>query len=441
MSTAEGGQRGSLRPFFILWSGQAISLYGSAIVQFALIWWLTQETGSATILAAAALVGLLPQVLLGPFVGVLVDRWSRRWVMAAADSMIALATILLALLFWLEVVAVWHLFGLMFLRAVGGAFHHPAMQSSTALMVPHDQLTRIQGLNQMLEGSLNIISAPLGALVLSLLPMQGVLAIDVVTAVFAIIPLLFIAVPQPPQQEANRGAPRATFWQEMRLGMSYLWSWPGMLLLMGVAMMINLMLTPAASLMPLLVTEHFLGDAFQLSFLHVAFGVGIISGGVLLGIWGGFKRRIFTSLGGMIGLGFGFFLMGMAPANLFSLAIVGATVAGVTMAITNGPVRAIFQVAIAPDMQGRVLSLLRSLSMVMSPLGLIIAGPAADLFGIQTWYIIGGAVTLLMGIVGFFIPALVHVEDGRDLQNDTVQESDIPAGAEPVSTGDAAVSP
>jgi len=172
MSTAEGGQRGSLRPFFILWSGQAISLYGSAIVQFALIWWLTQETGSATILAAAALVGLLPQVLLGPFVGVLVDRWSRRWVMAAADSMIALATILLALLFWLEVVAVWHLFGLMFLRAVGGAFHHPAMQSSTALMVPHDQLTRIQGLNQMLEGSLNIISAPLGALVLSLLPMQ-----------------------------------------------------------------------------------------------------------------------------------------------------------------------------------------------------------------------------------------------------------------------------
>ena len=141
-----------LRPFFILWAGQALSLVGSAVVQFALIWWLTQETGSATILATASLVGFIPQIFLGPFVGVLVDRWSRRWTMFLADSMIAAATVVLAYLFWIEAIQIWHVMSLLFIRSLGSAFHFPAMQASTSLMVPKEQLTRIQGINQVLEG-------------------------------------------------------------------------------------------------------------------------------------------------------------------------------------------------------------------------------------------------------------------------------------------------
>ena len=176
----------SLRPFYTLWVGQAFSLLGSQLVQFALIWWLTQQTGSATVLALASMVGLVPQVALGPFVGPLVDRWNRKRTMILADAVVALATLALAILFWLGIVEIWHVYVILFIRALGGTFHNPAMTASTSLIVPPEHLTRIQGINQMLNGGLNIISAPLGALLLQLLPIQGVLLIDLVTAFLAI---------------------------------------------------------------------------------------------------------------------------------------------------------------------------------------------------------------------------------------------------------------
>lgn len=122
--------------FFTIWGGQAFSLFGSALVQFALIWWLTQETGSATVLATATLFGLLPQIILGPFSGPLIDRWSRRLVMIFADAGIALATAVLAYLFWAGLVEPWQVYAVLFIRSAGGAFHWPAMQASTTMMVP-----------------------------------------------------------------------------------------------------------------------------------------------------------------------------------------------------------------------------------------------------------------------------------------------------------------
>jgi DHA3 family macrolide efflux protein-like MFS transporter len=185
-------KKSSVKSFFLLWTGQAVSLFGSQLVQFALIWWLTKTTSSATVLAMASMVGFLPQVVLGPVIGVLVDRWNRRLIMLVSDSAVAAATILLGYLFWLDVVQVWHVFVILFIRALAGSFHFPSMMASTTLMVPESQLTRIQGLNQVLQGGLSIASAPLGAILLSLLPMQGVLAIDVVTALFAIGPLFVV---------------------------------------------------------------------------------------------------------------------------------------------------------------------------------------------------------------------------------------------------------
>ena len=179
----------SMRPFFALWIGQAFSLLGSQLVQFALVWWLTKTTGSATMLAFASLAALLPQVLIGPFAGALVDRWSRKTVMLVADTAIALATLVLAVLFYLQIAAVWTIYALLIIRAIGAAFHWPAMQASTTLMVPEKNLSRVGGLNQTLFGMAAIFIPPLGALAIEVLPMQGVLAIDVLTAIPAVVTL------------------------------------------------------------------------------------------------------------------------------------------------------------------------------------------------------------------------------------------------------------
>ncbi|MCB8985794.1 MAG: MFS transporter [Ardenticatenaceae bacterium] len=403
-----------LKPFLILWGGQAASLFGSQLVQFALIWWLTTTTGSATVLALASLMGLLPQVVLGPFVGVLVDRWNRRLTMLLADGLVALATVVLVLLFWSGQAAVWQVYVVLFVRALGGAFHWPAMQSSTTLMVPQEYFTRIQGLNQTLNGSLNIISAPLGALLLGVLPMQGVLMIDVITAVFAIIPLLIIHIPQPENTTRPSGQPAnfwREFWTDMAAGLRYLRAMPALMLLMGMAMIVNLVLNPAFSLVPLLVTNHFQGSALQLGFIESSFGVGLLVGGLLLSVWGGFHRRIVTSLVGLIGMGVAILLVGLTPAYLFWLAVAATFVIGFSNSLTNGPVLALFQVLVVPEMQGRIFTLLTSLSAAMAPLGLILAGPLADQLGVRTWFLIGGSVTLLMGIAGFFIPMILSIED------------------------------
>ncbi len=405
----------SLRSFFVIWTGQAVSLLGSQLVQFALIWWLTQKTGSATVLATASLVGLLPQVFFGPIAGTLVDRWNRRVTMIVADGVIALATVGLAGLFLADMAQVWHVYLLMFVRAVAGGFHWPAMAASTSLMVPQEHLTRIQGLNQTLQGGLNIVSAPLGALLLEVLPLQGVLAIDVLTALIAITSLLFVAIPQPQRRETPQtGAhSQSSVWAEMAEGLRYVRAWPGLLMILLMALVINMVLTPASSLEPILVTEHFHGGALQLGWLQSAFGVGVLLGGITLGVWGGFRRRIYTSLLGLLGIGAAFLIVGLAPASAYALAVGGMFLGGVMMPIANGPLFAVVQAAVAPEMQGRVFTLIGSVATGMAPLGLIAAGPVADLLGVRTWFVFGGVITALMGGLGFFLPAVVSVEENR----------------------------
>lgn len=402
-------------PFFTIWTGQAFSLLGSQLVQFALIWWMTKTTGSATVLATASLVGLLPQVILGPVIGPLVDRWNRRLTMLAADSMVALATLGLALLFAGGWVQIWHVYLLMLVRAIGGAFHWPAMQASTTLMIPEEHFSRVQGLNQMLNGGMNILSAPLGALLLELLPVQGVLAIDVGTALLALLPLLFVHIPQP-VRTALPGSPdnKPSFWQDFRAGLRYTFGWPGLVVIGMMGALINLLLTPAFSLTAILVLRHFDGQAWQLAWLESAVGVGVIAGGLSLSAWGGLRNRIATSLLGLIGVGAGCLLVGFTPAALFYLAVAAVFLVGFSLPVANGPLLAAVQAAVAPDMQGRVFTLIGSVSAAMSPLGLMIAGPVADRFGVQTWFILGGLMTLAMALLGFMLPVVMNFEQQKN---------------------------
>lgn len=400
------------RPFFLIWGGQAFSLLGSSLVQFALVWWLTQETGSATVLATATLVAVLPGIVIGPFAGALVDRWSRRWVMVAADTVIALTTAWAVWLAWNGSLQPWHVYVIMFVRATGGAFHWPAMQASTSLMVPPQHLARVAGMNQTLYGVMNIMAPPLGALLLSLLALPSVLLIDIGTALLAILPLLFIAVPQPPAKPAPAdGAARPSVLADLRTGLRYVWAWPGLLMLMLIATVINFVLTPAFSLMPLLVVDHFQGGPWHLGGLESAFGVGVVLGGILLSAWGGFRRRIYTSLLGLIGMGLGVMLIGLTPAAAFGLAIAAMFLAGFTQPLVNGPIMAIMQAKVAADMQGRVFTLLHALASAMTPLSLAVAGPVADAVGITPWYVVGGLTCLLMAGVSVLLRPVLTIED------------------------------
>jgi DHA3 family macrolide efflux protein-like MFS transporter len=306
-------------PFFTVWTGQALSLVGSQAAGFALVWWLTQRTGSAVVLATSSMVNLLPQVFLGPFVGALVDRWNRRWVMIIADLVIALLSACLAYLFWTDALQVWHVYLIGFVRALGGTFHHPAMQASTSLMVPDEHLPRVAGMNQTLHGVMHIVTPPLGAFLMSILPLHSIMAIDVATAAFAIVPLFFVHIPQPLRREAPTaaGEEKPSLWQDVREGFLYIWNWPGMRLLMLMATLINFLIWPAMSLLPLMVTRHFQGEALQLGWINSVWGIGIIAGGLVLSAWGGFRRRIVTSMTGAVGMGIGWLLVGLAPETTF----------------------------------------------------------------------------------------------------------------------------
>jgi DHA3 family macrolide efflux protein-like MFS transporter len=394
--------------FFTIWGGQALSILGSQLVQFALIWHLTVQTSSATVLATASLVGMLPNVVFGPFIGTLVDRWNRRRIMLLADSIVALATIVLAVLFALDVIEVWHIFTVLFIRSLASTFHGNAMSASTSLMVPVEHLTRIQGLNQLLNGGLNIIAAPLGALLLGMLPMQGILAVDVITALFAILPLFFIQVPQPERKAAS--AEKTTVWTDFKAGLRYMISWPGLLIIGLMTVGINFTIIPAFSLLPLMVKDYFGGSAIHLSYVESAMGSGMIVGGALLGIWGGFSRKILTSLIGLMGMGAGTLILALAPSSAMFLAVGGALLVGFMTPITMGPFFAIIQSTVEPDMQARIFSLLSSVGTGIAPLGLIIAGPVADRVGIQAWFLLGGILCIFMAVSGLFIPAVINME-------------------------------
>jgi DHA3 family macrolide efflux protein-like MFS transporter len=395
--------------FLVIFAGQAVSLFGSELVQFALVWWLTRESGgSAMTLAMASLVGLVPPVFLGPFAGALIDRWNRRAVMMVADGAIALATLALVALFALGIVQVWHVYALMFVRALGGAFHWPAMQTSTALMVPERHLSRVAGMNQALRGIAGIAMPPLGALLLASVPLSVILALDVGTALVAITPLLFICVPQPVRAAEEE---RSSMWTDLREGVRFVWSWRGLAMLIALISLLHFFAAPAFSLVPIAVTNAFGGGAFELAWMQSASGVGLLAGGLLLGVWGGFKRRIVTVLLSISLMGGCMAVVGVLPGTAFWVAVGAMFCTGVLGPMAVGSFQAIQQAIVPPEIQGRVFTLARSGMDVMSPLGMLVAGPLADTMSVQGWYTLTGGVIVVMAVGAFFIPALMKLEE------------------------------
>ena len=402
----------AMAPFLVLFTGQAFSLFGSRLVQFALVWHLTELTKSPSVLATASIAALLPQVFIGPFAGALVDRWNRKVVMMVADSLIALSILFLAFMFSTGRVEVWHIYAVMMFRAAGGAFQWPAMQASTSMMVSRKHLSRVAGLNQALSGLVAVSAPPLGALLLAIMPIQYVLVIDVLTAIFAVGPLVFITVPQP---EHDAGSARGVL-GDMKEGFQWIFKQKGLLVIMLMSLCINMVTTPTFTMLPLLITEFFKGGAIELAWVQSANGVGMILGGITLGVWGGFKSKINTAFSGLFVASIGLLVFSRTPADMLWIGVASMFVFGFMNSIANSSFFSVLQALIPHDMQGRVFTLIMSTSVAVSPIGLAIAGPVVELTGLRFWFVISGVVFMLGSFVGFTVPLVRTLEEDWERQ-------------------------
>jgi DHA3 family macrolide efflux protein-like MFS transporter len=249
--------------------------------------------------------------------------------------------------------------------------------------------------------------------------MSLILAIDIATAGLAILPLLFIAIPQPPRAQlpgGPAGAPaHSSLLADMAEGARYLRGFPGVLIIIVIGVLVRLFVWPGISLLPLVVTRHWGGGALQLAWLQTAGGVGMVLGGLILAAWGGFRRRIVTTLLALLLDGLAIALIGFSPQDGLAIAVAAFFGSGFVEPFALGPMGAIFQATVPPAMQGRVLALANAAGMAMTPLGLALAGPVADRLGPLVWLQVGGLATALMAAGAFFIRPVMHVED-RELR-------------------------
>jgi len=393
--------------FFTIWTGQALSLVGSELVQFALVWWLIETTGSATVLSVATMIALLPRAILSPFAGALVDRWNRRVVMVVADGVIALSLVWLVFCFSTVQVQIWHIYVIILVRAIGGAFHMPAMLASTSLMVPKKYLPRVAGMNQMMNGIVMVVVPPLGALLLNIMSFRDIIALDIAGAMLAIVPLFFIHIPQPQRDTTFPGT--KSVWSDVCEGLRYIQNWHGAIGMLTISTLINFIMRPAFQLIAILVISRFGGGETEFGWMAAALGAGFVAGGLVLSVWGGFRRQMQTSLMGIVGAGLAILIVGLAPQTAFTLALGAIFVAGFMMPMCMGPIQALVQGTVDPCMQGRVFTIMSSASTLISPLGLGIAGPLFDDLGPQVWYTWGGIAAVLIGLTGLATPTILNL--------------------------------
>ena len=393
--------------FWTIWLGQAFSLIGSSLTQFVLVWWITQTTNSATALATAGIAGLLPQAVLSPIGGAVADRYSRRLIMIVADAITALCMIVLVILFASDSIQLWHVYTLMAVRSSMQAFQTPANAASAAMLVPKDWLPRVAGMNQTLMGVMTIAAAPLGALALAWMPLERALLIDVATALLGVVPLFFYAIPQ-----VRNVNPNASLLADIREGLRFVRGNAGLVKLYGLLALVILTVFPTFSLLPLLVKTHFKGGINEVALLEGLSGIGMILGGVLISVWPPRNKILMLLISFAVSCGT-VALTALAPGNMLWLAVAWWVLSGVSFSTGQAPMTAILQIVVPNQMQGRTTALMNTIMGFAGPIGLAIAGPLGQSFGVRSVFIWGGALSALVCALGLFSRDLMGIEGNK----------------------------
>lgn len=386
--------------FAIIFTGQLFSTLSSYVVAYAAIFWLSVETRSAEVLAYATIASLLPQMVLGLFTGVFVDRWNRKRTMIVSDLFIAICTLALASLFWITEPKIFYVYLLLMMRSAGMAFHIPAMQASVPLLAPQDKLMRIAGINNMIQSVSTIASPALAALLISLFELQWVLLIDVAGAIIAVITLLMVQIPDP--EKSDQSKPHLM--RELLEGLREIYSKPGLMWLFILALSAMFFIMPVAALFPLMTLEHFSGTTYMMSIVEIAWGIGMLAGGAIIG-----HRRLNNYKVVLINLmylilGLTFLFSGVLPPSGFAIFASITAIGGISMTIYSGSFTVVLQTMVEPAALGRVFSLYSSITLLPSMIGLLATGYIADTIGIGNAFIISGSGIALLGIGAFLVP-------------------------------------
>ena len=395
------------RVFAIIWTGQFLSILTSSIVNFAIVLWLSLETGSAEVLAFATMAALLPQSVLGLFTGIFIDRWKRKRVMIMADSFIAFCTLILAVLFYFDLAKISHIYVLLALRSVGSAFHMPAMQASVPLLAPKSELMRIAGINQVIQSVCNIAGPALAGLFITMMKMTNILLLDVAGAAFACLSLCFVFIPDPSHEERNS---ELHLWREAKEAIMEVRNQYGLSWLFLLSILATFVIMPVSVLFPLMTLNHFAGNAFQVSLVEVSWGGGALLAGALLGLKKYRWNEILLINGMYIALGLTFLFSGLLPVSGFIWFAVLTALGGVCGSLYFATFTTVIQSRIDPGVMGRVFSFYMSFSMLPSMIGLLSTGFLADSIGLGNTFIISGGFLCLIGIISFFIPSLISLK-------------------------------
>jgi DHA3 family macrolide efflux protein-like MFS transporter len=384
--------------FYTIAAGQAVSYIGSSAVQFALIWWLTYETGSVMMLSLAGILAYLPQTLIGPFAGVWIDRLKRKTVIILSDMFTGVVAMIFAAAFFIGTPPYWTACVILGVRAIGGVFHLPALQAAIPLLVPKDQLIRANSVNQFIQTGSFILGPVIGAALYASLPMQYVLISDFIGALAACITVTVVKIP-----ELKREVQAAShFFKELKEGAVVFLDDKRLCVVTIFLLICVTFLLPLASLYPLLILKAFNGTEWHVGIVQAVYSAGTIAGAVLVGTIGGkIKNKLQVAMWGLLLRGVTSLVCGVLPSNTLGFVAVSLDifVMGASFNILAIPYTTYIQETIIQEKQGRAFSFFHAALGLTMPLGLMIACPVAEILGVSVLFIVSGALGILTMLV------------------------------------------
>lgn len=390
-------QAGWKRNVALFLASQAISLFGSALVQLAITWHITLTTQSGIMMTLSIVCGFLPPLFLSPFAGVWADRYDRKLLIVAADTMIALCTLLLALLFLRGYDSIWLLFVASAIRSAGAGIQMPAINAFLPQFVPQESLTRVNAVNGMIQSTMTLLSPMLSAALLTVASIEAIFFVDVVTAAIAVTILLgFLHVPP---HERAREAQRTSYLADLRAGVTYIGKHEYLKAFFLFNAVFLSVIGPIAFLTPLQVARSFGEEVWRLSAIEVGFSLGMLLGGLLIAWWGGFSNRLYSMALANVISGVCTVVLGIPPAFSIYVLLMGAI--GIIIPLFNTPATVMLQERVEGAYLGRIFGVNTMIASSLMPLSMLVYGPLADVIPIERLLVITGGVMIVQSVLMF----------------------------------------